>query len=153
MLGYYPFTEDTCNGKNRPMDLTWWNEYDNEYWHGLVLHLERENYLDKDEETLDKLFCNREYVPENAIGILNVRNRDRIDDLVKISKSTCKIGNALLVFKTTSSGKSQAYFDEVHAYLLTKKKIAATKKAYVSEINGTLFMQFEPVVSLGKSEA
>lgn len=30
MPGYHPFTEDTCNGKNRPMDLTWWDEYDGE---------------------------------------------------------------------------------------------------------------------------
>lgn len=54
MLGYYPFTEDTCNGSVRPMDLSWWGSFDGEYWHDLVLHLERENWFKKDEETLDK---------------------------------------------------------------------------------------------------
>lgn len=106
MLGYHPFSEDTYNGKNRPMDLTWWDNYDEEYWHDLILHLERENLFDKDEVTLDKLFCDREFTPKNAIGIMNVRNRERIDELVKIAKATCKVENALLVFRTTSSGKS-----------------------------------------------
>lgn len=132
MLGYLPFTEDTCGGENRPMDLTWWGSYDGEYWHDLILHLERENLFPKDQETLDKLFCDREYVPINAIGIMNVRSKERVEELVKIAKATCRIENTLLVFKTTSSGKSQAYFDEVHAYLLNKKKVIATKQARVS---------------------
>lgn len=40
MLGYHPFTEDTCDGTYRPMDLTWWGSYDptDEYWHEFVLH-------------------------------------------------------------------------------------------------------------------
>lgn len=45
MLGYYPFTEDTCDGTYRPMDLTWWGNYDDDYWHDFVLHLERENFF------------------------------------------------------------------------------------------------------------
>jgi len=142
MLGYYPFTEDTCNGKNRPMDLTWRDNYDGEYWHNLILHLERENLFDKDEKTLDKLFCDREFTPKNAIGIMNVRNRERIVELVKIAKATRKVENALLVFRTTSSGKSQTYFDEVHAHTFSKYGDIDFKKAHVSEIGGTLYMQF-----------
>jgi len=140
MLGYYPFTEDTCNGSVRPMDLSWWGSFDGEYWHDLVLHLERENWFKKDEETLDKLFCERECMPANVIGIMNVQNQDRIAELIAMARRTCKITNALLVFRTSSSGKSPGYFDEVHAYLLDKSKVVAKKLAYVSEINGTLFM-------------
>lgn len=135
MLGYHPFTEDTCDGKKR-------DNYDGEYWHDLILHLERENLFDKDEGTLDKLFCDREFSPKNAIRIMNVRNRERIDELVKIAKATCKVENALLVFRTTSSGKSQAFFDELHAYTFNKNRDKDFKKAHISEIGGTLFMQF-----------
>lgn len=143
MLGYHPFTEGTCNGKNRAMDLTWWGSFDNDYWHDFILHLERENLFKKDEETLDKLFCEREYVPSNVIGIINVRNRDRIDYLIKIAEATCKIENALLVFKTYSTGKKQLYFDEVYAYHFNKDRFIEKKKAYVSEFSGTLFMHLE----------
>lgn len=142
MLGYYPFTEDTCNGSVRPMDLSWWGSFDGEYWHDLVLHLERENWFKKDEETLDKLFCERECMPANVIGIMNVQNQDRIAELIAMARRTCKITNAQLVFRTSSSGKSPGYFDEVHAYLLDKSKVVAKKLAYVSEINGILFMHY-----------
>ncbi|WP_240421144.1 hypothetical protein [Paenibacillus periandrae] len=125
------------------MDLSWWGSYDGEYWHDFILHMERENFFKKDMETLDKLFCDREYTPINIIGIMNVRSRVRIDELVETAKTTCKIDNAVLVFKTTSSGKSQPYFDEVHAYLLNKSEIIEKKMAFVSDISGTLYMQFE----------
>jgi hypothetical protein len=124
------------------MDLSWWGSFDGEYWHDLVLHLERENLFKKDEETLDKLFCERECMPANVIGIMNVQNQDRIAELIAMARRTCKITNALLVFRTSSSGKSPGYFDEVHAYLLDKSKVVAKKLAYVSEINGTLFMHY-----------
>ncbi|WP_143469662.1 hypothetical protein [Lentibacillus sediminis] len=125
------------------MDLSWWGSYDNEYWYDLILHLERENLYNKDEETLDKLFCERENMPDNVIGIMNVRNRSRIEELVNIAKATCGIDNALLVFRTNSTGKGQVYFDEVHAYLLNQSVVAETKVAYVSDIHGTLHMYFE----------
>lgn len=143
MLGYHPFTEDTCDGTSRSMDLSWWGKYDNDYWHDLILHTERENLFSKDEETLEKLFCDRECTPINVIGIMNVRNQERINELVRIAQKTCKIENALLIFKTTSTGKRQLYFDEVHAYLLNKSKITDTKMAHVSDIIGTLYMHFE----------
>jgi hypothetical protein len=88
MLGYHPFTEDTCNGENRPMDLTWWGSPKHEYWHDFILHMERENLFNKDEETLEKL-------------------------------------------------------DEVYAYLLNKSEVIDSRKASVSRIAGTLYMQLE----------
>lgn len=145
MLGYHPFTEDTCNGTYRPMDLTWWGDYDstNGYWNDFVLHLERENLFNKDVETLEKLFADREYVPSNVIGIMNVQNKDRLDHLIKLTKKMSSIENALLICRTNSTGNNQSYFDEVYAYLFNKNKLIETKKAYVSEISDTLFMHFE----------
>jgi hypothetical protein len=142
MLGYSSFTEDTCNGNNNPMDLTWWDNDDGEYWNDFVLHLERENFFKKDLETLDKLFCIRDIVPTNVIGIMNVKNLDRIEELITKARELSEVSNALLVFKTTTSGKSQDYFDEVHAILLDKNKIISRKTAYVSVIGDTLFMHF-----------
>jgi hypothetical protein len=104
--------------------------------------LERENLSEKDEIMLDKLFCEREVRPLNAIGIMNVPNPARIKELLRIAKATCKVENALLVFRTYSSGRRQSYFDEVHAYLLNKRKVISTKTAFVSDIGGTLFMHF-----------
>lgn len=144
MLGFHPFTEDTCDGTYRPMDLTWWGNYDEDYWHDFVLHLERENFFNKDEETLKKLFDKREHVPHNVIGIINAPNKDRIDHLVTVTKKISSIENALLIFRTNSTGKNQAYFDLVYAYLFNKNRLIETKTAYVSEIGGTLFMHFEP---------
>ncbi|MGB3259837.1 hypothetical protein [Paenisporosarcina sp.] len=145
MLGYSPFTEDTCNGINRAMDLTWWDNGDETGWTDFILHLERENYFGKDEETLDKLFCDREVIPEHVIGIMNVRSTDRIQELLIQATELCKIKDALLIFKTNSTGKNQLYFDEVHAYHLQyNKKVKVKKKvAYVSDIAGTLFMHYE----------
>lgn len=116
MLGYHPFTEDTSSSTGRPMDLTWWDRYDEEYWYDLILHLERENLYKKDEETLEKLFNEREDIPLNIIGIMNVRNRSRVEELVEIAKARNNSDNALLIFKTNSTGSEQLYFDEVYAY-------------------------------------
>ena len=143
MLGYYPFTEDTCDGTYRPMDLTWWGNHDDDYWHDFVLHLERENFYQKDEETLEKLFAEREVIPTNAIGIINVPHKERIDYLLQIMEKFSKVKNSLLIFKTTSTGKNQIYFDEVYAYHFKDNKLDKEKKATISEVSGTLFMQLE----------
>lgn len=63
--------------------------------------------------------------------------------LLTQAKNMCKVDNALLIFKTTSSGKSQKYCDEVYAYLLNKKNIMESKTAYVSDISGTLYMYYK----------
>lgn len=143
MLGYFPFTEDTCNGSYRPMDLTWWDNYDGEYWYNFILHLERENLFKKDYETLEKLFDKREMVPENVIGIITVPNTYRMNELIKLAQGMCKIENAILIFRTNSQDNMKGYFDEVHAYLLNKKNIVDSKIAIVNEIAGTLFMQLK----------
>jgi len=151
MLGYYAFTEDTCNGESRPMDLTWWDGHDADSWDDFVLHLERENQFAKDEETLEKLFGDREYIPQNVIGIMNVASTERIQYLVSVATETCRIQNALLIFKTYSPGKPQPYFDEVHAYLLTKHEIKQPKKAHVSLVEGMLFMHFNETLEVSPS--
>jgi hypothetical protein len=150
MLGYHPFTEDTCNGTYRPMDLTWWGYYNpaDEYWYDFILHMERENLFNKDEETMEKLFAKRDPLPENVIGIMNVANRERVAELVKTAEEMSNIDNALLIFRTNSSGKNQAFFDEVHACLFKKNKMVRKKIAYVSEVGGTLFMHFEPELAM-----
>lgn len=142
MLGYFPYTEDTCNGTYRPIDLTWWDDFDGDYWHDFILHLERENTFVKDYETLEKLFDDREPVPQNVIGIMNVKNVARIEELISEAKSMCKIKNSLLIFRTNSIGNNKGYFDEVHAYLLNGNRVKTTKIAYVNNISGTLFMQY-----------
>ncbi|TDK61736.1 hypothetical protein E2K98_12670 [Bacillus salipaludis] len=143
MLGYYPFTEDTCNASYRPMDLTWWDNYDGEYWYDFILHLERENHFKKDYETLEKLFDEREYVPENVIGIITVPNINRMNELMKQAQVMCKIENALLIFRTNSTDNKKGYFNEVYAFLLNTKSIVDNKKAIVNEIAGTFYMELE----------
>jgi len=143
MLGYYPFTEDTCNGSNRAMDLTWWDNYDGEYWHDFILHLERENYFYKDFETLEKLFSKREITPENLIGIISSPNLNRVDELLKQAKKMCKSDNAMLIFRTNSIGNKKGYFDEVYSFLFQGKNIVEEKSAYITEIGGTLFMHYD----------
>lgn len=92
MLGYWTFTEDTLDGYVNPMDLTWWdnpveNENGEEEWSDFILHLERENYYDKDEETLKKLFQNNsEYKPQNVIGIISVPNKKGSKNCLKLPK-------------------------------------------------------------------
>jgi hypothetical protein len=125
------------------MDMTWWDNFDGDYWHDFILHLERENSLKKDLETLEKLFDERESVPQNVIGIMNVKNATRIDDLITEAKDRCNINNALLIFKTNSLDNNKEYFDEVHAYILIKNAVKQTKIAYVSDIAGTLYMRFD----------
>lgn len=140
MLGYHAYTEDTCNGLNRPMDLTWWDGFDGTYWHDFILHLERENYFKKDMETLEKLFCKRELSPMHAIGILNVPNYERIEELLQHVKKMCNVPQAMLIFRTYSQESDKNFFDEVYTYVFHQKKCVATEKAYVSEVFGVLHM-------------
>lgn len=106
------------------------------------MHLERENLYKKDEETLEKLFNEREDIPLNMRGVMNVRNRIRMEELVDIAKAKNNSDNALLIFKTNSTGREQLYFDEVYAYLLNRSEVVDRKVAYVSDVEGTLFMCF-----------
>jgi hypothetical protein len=141
MLGYHAFTEDTCDGTYRPMDLTWWDDLDGEGWNRLVLHLERENTFHKDEETLKKLFGQREIMPENVIGIMNVSDHERMQHLISVATRTCPIRNSLLIFRTYSPDKPLPYFDNVYAYLLNQHEVKDSKQARISLIGSTFFMQ------------
>ncbi|MCB0193667.1 MAG: hypothetical protein KDJ65_17095 [Anaerolineae bacterium] len=138
---YESFTED-MTGSLRLMDLSWWDNYSNGYWHNLVLHLERENLWNKDEETLLKLFQkDRNHVPSNVIGMIPVPDQKRIDELLKIAQSTCNVDNALLIFRVnpyTNTGH------RMKAYLFKRNQIAEYKVAYVYENPTTkyLFMNF-----------
>ncbi|MGM1387243.1 hypothetical protein [Bacillus cereus group sp. BceL293] len=143
MPGYFSFTEDTCNGSYRAMDLTWWENDNEEYWGDFILHLECENLFKKDVETLEKLFDDRDHVPYNAIGIMNVNNVTKMEELVEQAQRMCNNNNTLLIFRTNSFGNTKKYFDEVHAYLLDGKNIVNRKKAYVDEMAGILFMHFD----------
>lgn len=153
MLGYNPFTEDTCNGTYRPMDLTWWGKYNasDDYWHEFALHLERENLFEKDEITLEKLFSKREPVPDSVIGIMNVQKYNRIEELITLAKKMCNIENALLIFRTYSTGKTQSYFDRVYAFLFNKNNLIEIKQALVSNIGGILFMHFDSELEIIKT--
>lgn len=143
MLGYHPFTEDTCDGTYRPMDLTWWGGYKNDYWHDFVLHMERENLYAKDKETLDKLFAEREYRPVNTIGIMNVKDSKRIEELLHYARTAHTIERSLLIFRTKSIHDDHPFLDEVHAFVVNQNHVSASKKASVSDIGGTLFMHFD----------
>lgn len=141
MLGYDAFTEDTCNATYRPMDLTWWGNYVEEYWHDFVLHLERENNFSKDLDTMDKLFDKREPRPLNLIGIMNTRNEQKVDELIRVAQNRCNYDNCLLIFRTNSPTNNKGYFDLVKAYLLKRHKIVATQDAEIKDISGTFFME------------
>jgi hypothetical protein len=73
------------------MDMTWWDNFDGDYWYDFILHLKRENNLKKDIETLEKLFDEREPIPQNVIRIMNVKNITRIDELISETKQRSKI--------------------------------------------------------------
>lgn len=141
MLGYDPFTEDTINGTYRPMDLSWWDNWDGEYWNSHILHLERENYFKKDIETLDKLLKHDE-IPLNVIGILNVKDCVRIEELLDYTKKKCNVENALFIFRTNSDDNTKGYFNIVKAYLFNKSTKVAEKTAHISDISGTFYMHY-----------
>jgi len=51
------------------------------------LHLERENFYSKDEETLEKLSnYDKKHITEHRIGIIHVRNKERINYLQRRAK-------------------------------------------------------------------
>lgn len=141
MLGFSAFTEDTIDSQSRPMDLTWWDGYDaeNKHWTELILHLERENLYDKGHETLIKLFKdNHKFEPQNVIGILNVRNKSRAEELIKETEKLCKVPNALLIFRI---------YPEVKAYLFNENKKLQEKTAYFHEVQDILFLSYDQIIT------
>ena len=140
-LGYYPFTEDGADGDCRAMDLSWWTGWDQEAeeWEILELHLERENLPDKDEETLNKLFNQkRNYPPQYMIGILTVKDLDRVNHLNKIASKMIKSGEALLIYYI--SKKIIDNYD-IQGYLIKNHTISQAIKAIQKEDEDTGVLQ------------
>jgi len=143
MLGYHTFTEDTCDGTYRAMDLTWWEDPQNDSWNDFALHLERENLLKKDEETLEKLYDDRQFIPHQAVGMMNTRDHSRIEELLDLAQEIASIEQSLLVFRTNSNDNTKYYFDKVHAYKLERNQIVHSKIAKISDFVGNLYMYYE----------
>ncbi len=146
MLGYQPLTADDSERSKRPMDLAWWDQYDAErkVWKELVLHLEKEKTSRKSEATLEKLFADTPGCqPQYAIGIFQVRKKERIDELLQAAQRMCKLKDALLIIRLKNV--------EVYAYLLSESAVIQSKKACIADIAGTLYMYFEDEHSNGKT--
>ncbi|MHA2402334.1 MAG: hypothetical protein ACXADH_05020 [Candidatus Kariarchaeaceae archaeon] len=143
VLGFDIFTEDTIDGTQRAMDLTWWGDFDAERdeWQTLILHLERENYYKKAEDTLDKLYNYKKYRPLYRIGIIHVRNEDRIIKLQKIASKLFKSEEVLLVYRIDKE-IDKSY--EIHGYLIKEmeKPIVAISKELPS--SHIIYMNLKP---------
>ncbi|MDL4842683.1 hypothetical protein [Aquibacillus rhizosphaerae] len=143
MVGYQPYTMDTCDEIYGTMGLTWWDNNTNIHWNDFVLQVEREYIVENDQITLEKLFSERTYIPTNVIGIINVCNQERVYELIRITKQICNIKNALLVFKTRSTKSNHSICDTILAYLINENKIVTLQTAYVKDSSGNLFMDFK----------
>lgn len=137
MLGYYVFIEDSkpdkIKGRSRPMDLSWWKwdeRIDKENYCGLILHLERENSSDKDEETIEKLFSITDdaYVPHNIIGILKIETEERIQYLNKliIEYNKRQRSNVLMIYRVYNA---QMNIERVWAYYISESGQIDVRKA------------------------
>lgn len=136
MLGYNTFTEDTIDGTHRPMDLTWWGDYDYTEWTTLVLHLERENSPVKAYETLEKLSeYDKKYKPLNRIGIIHVENTIHMNELQKTAiKFFSSEENVLLIYRIWNETGD---FNDVYGFLMTEPDnpiIAAEKDLPDSDV-------------------
>lgn len=110
MLGFDAFVEDgkrdKLKGFSRPMDLSWWKwdaRESKEDYQYLALHLERENVLSKDVETIEKLFSKTEegYVPHHVIGIQFVESAERIPILNAMikQKNSSQKSTVLMIYR------------------------------------------------------
>lgn len=127
-LGYFSFYEDKKPDneilRSRPMDLAWWkwDERENpEYFIGLVLHLERENQINKDFETIEKLFSKTEngFLPANVIGLINVENKERIEELKKeiVKRNKKQNSEVLILFQLYNKDEK---YHEIYSYYLSE---------------------------------
>ena len=137
---------DTIDGKHRRMDLSWWGEYDKnkDEWSRLVLHLERENFYSKDEETLEKLSkYSKKYTPEYRIGIIHVRNKERIKHLQRKAKKLFNSKKVLLIYRID---KEQEKEFQVNAYLMNQpnKPVIAFSKELSD--TGFIYMSLKPKI-------
>jgi hypothetical protein len=151
-LGFHVFIEDykfdLSKGRSRPMDLSWWKwdeRLDLEAFAYLALHLERENYWDKDMDTIDKLFSKTEegYIPHNVIAIQNVETEARIKELNKIVKNRNKKqnSNVLMIYRFWDKNNQ---IEQVCGYLFSEDGKMEERKAFCLQDNfGYWFMCFE----------
>lgn len=145
MLGYDTFTEDTIDGTHRPMDLTWWGDYDYTEWTTLVLHLERENSPVKAYETLEKLSeYDKKYKPLNRIGIIRVENIRDMNDLQKTAIKLFSTGNVLIIYQIWNGTDNSM---DIYGFMMTEPDnpiIAEGKKIPDSEVFYMILKNDEP---------
>lgn len=110
ILGFEVFVEDSkfdrIKGRSRPMDLSWW-KWDvreiKEHYDYLALHLERENVLEKDLDTIEKLFSETDegYIPRNVIGIQRIKSAERIEYLNNLiaKKNAVQKSAVLMIYR------------------------------------------------------
>lgn len=67
------------------------------------------------EDTIDKLFGDREYQPRYVIGMMNVRNAERCKELIKISQDRNTFEQALLIFSSKSDSMA-TFLNHVQAH-------------------------------------
>lgn len=144
-LGFFSYVEDTKPnldyGRSRPMDLAWWKwdeRISKTHFIKLVLHLERESLYAKDFETIEKLFCKTqiEYVPENVIGILNIAEKRRINEIQNkiIRKNKVQKSNVLMIYRFYDEENN---FDRIEAFHLNRNsELMETRKA-ISKVDET----------------
>lgn len=160
MLGFDSYIEDSkfdkSKNRSRPMDLAWWKwdkREDQENYHYLALHLERESLPMKDEETIEKLFYEtaEAFIPNDVVGILYVDSEERISYLNKLvlHKYKKQQSNRLMVYR---------YFDKslqvqrVLAYHFLADGIVEERKAICKEDEfGYFSMVFEEEFQLDKN--
>ncbi|MFB5086043.1 hypothetical protein PGC35_02290 [Psychrobacillus sp. PGGUH221] len=152
MLGFDSFVEDSkfdkLKGRSRPMDLSWWKwdkRYDEENFHYLALHLERENVCIKDEETIEKLFSDTEvgFIPHNVIGIQFVASKNRIEYLNNLidKRNRTQMSHVLMVYRFYDADLEIEY---VKAYYFTPKGLLEERNAICKlDESGYWFMSFE----------
>jgi hypothetical protein len=155
MLGYFTFVEDAkfdkTKGRSRPMDLSWWKwdaRVDSENYEYLSLHLERENQLNRDTETIQKLFfkTNKDYIPHNVIGIQFVDSEERIKYLNELilKKNNVQKSNVLMIYRYHDI---ELDLQRVDAYSFLPSGVVEIRKAFckIDEL-GYWFMGFEEEV-------
>lgn len=144
-LGFFSFVEDTKPnydyGRSRPMDLSWWKwdeRVSSEYFTNLVLHLERENQYDKDFETIEKLFCktDKDHTPDYVIGIINVKENERIEELQKevLKRNKKQKSEVLMIYRCYDDIKE---FERIKAYYCSSDLKQKDMREAISAIDNT----------------
>lgn len=152
ILGFNAFVEDSkfdkSKGRSRPMDLSWWKwdaRIDDKHFLFLALHLERENVLSKDVDTVEKLFSqtDKEYIPHNVIGIQYVESSDRIDFLTELilENNLVQQSNCLMIYRYYDN---ELELERVCAYNYNSNGLEEVRKAICKQDDsGYWYMSFD----------